>query len=87
MTEGPMRANRHCRRWNEGDEVVMQAIAPEQHFHRTAATLFRSQSGQITGGHGIGRPSTYASIMSTLVGSRICELDKRASSRPMSAGW
>jgi len=60
-----------------GDRVELQAIRPEQHFTEpppryTEASLVKSLEE-----HGIGRPSTYASIISTLQQREYVELDKK----------
>ncbi|MEG1682252.1 MAG: type I DNA topoisomerase [Oscillospiraceae bacterium] len=51
----------------EGEKTTLQAFAPEQHFtqpppHFTDATLIRAMEEQ-----GIGRPSTYAPTVSTIL--------------------
>lgn len=61
----------------EGDQVDILAIRAEQHFTEppprySEASLVRSLEE-----HGIGRPSTYASIISTLTNREYVELDKR----------
>nr|VFJ88056.1 MAG: DNA topoisomerase I [Candidatus Kentron sp. H]VFJ90026.1 MAG: DNA topoisomerase I [Candidatus Kentron sp. H]VFJ96402.1 MAG: DNA topoisomerase I [Candidatus Kentron sp. H] len=60
-----------------GDPVDLQAIRPEQHFTEpppryTEASLIKSLEE-----YGIGRPSTYASIISTLQQREYAELDKK----------
>ena len=61
----------------EGDEVPLKAIRPEQHFTEpppryTEASLVRALEE-----HGIGRPSTYASIISTLQQRKYVTLENR----------
>ncbi len=61
----------------EGDVLPLKAIRPEQHFTEpppryTEASLVRTLEE-----YGIGRPSTYASIISTLVYREYVELDKK----------
>jgi len=51
----------------EGDSLILKEIVPEQHFtepppHYTVASLIKTLEE-----HGIGRPSTYAPIISTLL--------------------
>nr|VFJ42891.1 MAG: DNA topoisomerase I [Candidatus Kentron sp. DK]VFJ64925.1 MAG: DNA topoisomerase I [Candidatus Kentron sp. DK] len=60
-----------------GDRVGLRAIRPEQHFTEpppryTEASLVKSLEE-----YGIGRPSTYASIISTLQQREYVELDKK----------
>ncbi|MBN2425806.1 MAG: type I DNA topoisomerase [Calditrichaceae bacterium] len=61
----------------EKDTVQLEAIRPEQHFTKppprfTEASLVRSLEQ-----YGIGRPSTYAQIISTLLDREYVELDKK----------
>jgi DNA topoisomerase-1 len=61
----------------KGDQVALLAIRPEQHFTEpppryTEASLVRALEE-----HGIGRPSTYASIISTLQDREYVHLEKK----------
>ena len=61
----------------EGEKVTVLNIKPEQHFTEpppryTEASLVKSLEE-----HGIGRPSTYASIISTLQSREYVEMDKK----------
>ncbi len=61
-----------------GESVALEAIRPEQHFTQpppryTEASLVKSLES-----HGIGRPSTYASIIETLRYRRYVEMSGRA---------
>jgi len=61
----------------EGDLLALQQLLPEQHFTQpppryTEATLVKTLEE-----YGIGRPSTYASIMNTLVERKYARLDKK----------
>ena len=61
----------------EGDDVDLIKVKPEQHFTEpppryTEASLVKSLEE-----HGIGRPSTYASIISTLQSREYVEMDKK----------
>jgi DNA topoisomerase-1 len=60
-----------------GDQVALKAIRPEQHFTEpppryTEATLVRALEE-----YGIGRPSTYAAIISTLLQREYAVLEKK----------
>jgi DNA topoisomerase-1 len=62
---------------NEGDALQLRELLPEQHFTQpppryTEATLVKTLEE-----YGIGRPSTYASIMNTLVERKYARLDKK----------
>ena len=61
----------------EGDILVLKELVPEQHFteppsHYREASLIKTLEE-----HGIGRPSTYAPIISTLLGRRYVTLRKK----------
>ncbi len=61
----------------EGETLTLRGIRPEQHFTEpppryTEASLVKSLEE-----HGIGRPSTYASIISTLQDREYVTLDKK----------
>ncbi len=61
----------------EGEYITLDKIRPEQHFTEpppryTEASLVKSLEE-----HGIGRPSTYASIISTLQAREYVELEKK----------
>ncbi|MBP1728030.1 MAG: topA [Deltaproteobacteria bacterium] len=61
----------------EGESLTLQQLLPEQHFTQpppryTEATLVKTLEE-----YGIGRPSTYASTMNTLVERKYCRLDKK----------
>lgn len=61
----------------EGEKLELLKLLPEQHFTQpppryTEATLVKTLEE-----YGIGRPSTYASIMNTLVERKYARLDKK----------
>ncbi|MSM41398.1 MAG: type I DNA topoisomerase [Geobacter sp.] len=62
---------------NEGEPLNLQELKPEQHFTQpppryTEATLVKTLEE-----YGIGRPSTYASIMNTLLERKYARLDAK----------
>ncbi|HEY6873120.1 MAG TPA: type I DNA topoisomerase [Geobacteraceae bacterium] len=62
---------------NEGELLALLKLLPEQHFTQpppryTEATLVKTLEE-----YGIGRPSTYASIMNTLIERKYARLDKK----------
>ncbi|MDH5301673.1 MAG: type I DNA topoisomerase [Gammaproteobacteria bacterium] len=61
----------------EGDKVNLQGIRPEQHFTEPPPRYSEASLVKSLEEHGIGRPSTYASIISTLQAREYVELDKR----------
>ena len=61
----------------EGDSLVLKEVVPEQHFtepppHYTVASLIKTLEE-----HGIGRPSTYAPTISTLLERRYVTLSNK----------
>ncbi|UPU34517.1 type I DNA topoisomerase [Geomonas paludis] len=61
----------------EGDILKLQQLLPERHFTQpppryTEATLVKTLEE-----YGIGRPSTYASIMNTIIERKYARLDKK----------
>ncbi len=62
---------------SEGDRIVLQAIRPEQHFTEPPPRYSEASLVKALEEHGIGRPSTYASIIQTLKDREYVELDKR----------
>ena len=72
------RTSSACRALEEGERVALEALRPEQHFTQpppryTEASLVKSLES-----HGIGRPSTYASIIETLRYRKYVEMLGRA---------
>ena len=52
---------------NKGDVVTIKAIHPEQHFTKPPARFSEASLVKELEEKGIGRPSTYASTLSTIV--------------------
>ncbi len=61
----------------KGDIVKLLAIRPEQHFTEPPPRYTEASLVKTLEEHGIGRPSTYASIISTLLAREYVTLDKR----------
>jgi len=61
----------------EGDEVPLKGIRSEQHFTEPPPRYSAASLVKALEEHGIGRPSTYASIISTLQDREYVELEKK----------
>lgn len=61
----------------EGDTIKLQKIRPEQHFTEPPPRFNEATLVKALEEHGIGRPSTYASIISTLQNREYVEMEKR----------
>ncbi|RTZ81252.1 MAG: type I DNA topoisomerase, partial [Gammaproteobacteria bacterium] len=61
----------------EGEQVDLIAIRPEQHFTEPPPRYSEASLVKALEEHGIGRPSTYASIISTLQDRDYVELEKK----------
>jgi len=61
----------------EGELVDLEAIRPEQHFTEPPPRYTEASLVKALEEYGIGRPSTYASIISTLQGREYVELEKK----------
>jgi DNA topoisomerase-1 len=61
----------------EGDTVELLKILPEQHFTEPPPRYSEASLVKALEEHGIGRPSTYASIISTLQSREYVEMDKK----------
>jgi DNA topoisomerase I len=61
----------------EGDKVALKDILPEQHFTEPPPRYGEASLIKALEEHGIGRPSTYASIIDTLQQREYVTLDKK----------
>jgi DNA topoisomerase-1 len=61
----------------EGDTVTLVALHPEQHFTEPPPRFTEASLVKALEEHGIGRPSTYASIISTLRDRQYVEIESR----------
>ena len=62
----------------EQESVASKEIIPNQHFTQPPPRYTEASLVKILEEYGIGRPSTYASIMNTLVTRKYVRLEKRA---------
>ncbi len=72
---------------NIGDNVIISKITPDQHFTQPPARYTEASLVKKLEELGIGRPSTYATIMSTIVDRNYVEQDKQRRFHPTSGGW
>ncbi|MFQ6739293.1 MAG: type I DNA topoisomerase [Alphaproteobacteria bacterium] len=70
-----------------GDKIVISDILPEQHFTQPPARYTEASLVKKLEELGIGRPSTYATIMSTIVDRKYVEQDKQHRFHPTIGGW
>ncbi len=61
----------------EGDKVVLASLKGEQHFTEPPPRFSEASLVKALEEHGIGRPSTYASIISTLKDREYVDMDAR----------
>ncbi len=61
----------------EGEQIDLKLIHPEQHFTEPPPRYSEASLVKALEEHGIGRPSTYASIISTLQDREYVELEKK----------
>ncbi len=61
----------------EGEKIELIALRPEQHFTEPPPRFSEASLVKTLEEFGIGRPSTYASIISTLQAREYVEMDKR----------
>lgn len=72
---------------NVGDDIVIDKINPDQHFTQPPARYTEASLVKKMEELGIGRPSTYATIMSTIVDRKYVEQDRQRRFHPTSGGW
>lgn len=72
---------------NINDEINIKSLKPEQHFTQPPARFTEASLVKKLEELGIGRPSTYATIMSTIVDRKYVEQDKQHRFHPTTAGW
>ncbi|MCW8892762.1 MAG: type I DNA topoisomerase, partial [Deltaproteobacteria bacterium] len=61
----------------EGEKLRRESLTPEQHFTQPPPRFTEASLVKMLEEYGIGRPSTYASIMNTLVTRKYVRLEKR----------
>jgi DNA topoisomerase-1 len=62
---------------NEGDTVTLKQVTPQQHFTEPPPRFTEASLVKTLEEYGIGRPSTYASIISTLRDREYAEIENR----------
>ena len=72
---------------NINDEIKIESLTTEQHFTQPPARFTEASLVKKLEELGIGRPSTYATIMSTIVDRKYVEQDKQHRFHPTIAGW
>lgn len=72
---------------NIGDEINIKSLKSEQHFTQPPARYTEASLVKKLEELGIGRPSTYATIMSTIVDREYVEQDKQHRFHPTISGW
>ncbi|MDL2296210.1 topoisomerase DNA-binding C4 zinc finger domain-containing protein, partial [Lachnospiraceae bacterium OttesenSCG-928-E19] len=72
---------------NIGDAIVIDKLNPNQHFTQPPARFTEASLVKKMEELGIGRPSTYATIMSTIVDRNYVEQDKQRRFHPTEGGW
>ncbi|MCW8908207.1 MAG: type I DNA topoisomerase, partial [Sedimenticola sp.] len=61
----------------EGEQITLDKLRPEQHFTEPPPRYSEASLVKALEEHGIGRPSTYASIISTLQDREYVQLEKK----------
>lgn len=72
---------------NIGDKIKITELIPEQHFTQAPPRYTEASLVKKLEELGIGRPSTYATIMSTIVDRNYVEQDKQRRFHPTNGGW
>ena len=72
---------------NVADSVDITELIPEQHFTQAPPRYTEASLVKKLEELGIGRPSTYATIMSTIVDRAYVEQDKQRRFHPTNGGW
>ena len=72
---------------NINDEINIKSLKSEQHFTQPPARYTEASLVKKLEELGIGRPSTYATIMSTIVDRQYVEQDKQHRFHPTISGW
>ena len=72
---------------NIGDAIKITELNPEQHFTQAPPRYTEASLVKKLEELGIGRPSTYATIMSTIVDRAYVEQDKQRRFHPTNGGW
>ncbi len=70
-----------------GDEIQINELTPNQHFTQPPARFTEASLVKKLEELGIGRPSTYSAIMSTIVDRKYVEQDKQRRFIPTPGGW
>ncbi|MCQ2574491.1 MAG: type I DNA topoisomerase [Alphaproteobacteria bacterium] len=72
---------------NIKDSINIKSLISEQHFTQPPARYTEASLVKKLEELGIGRPSTYATIMSTIVDRKYVEQDKQHRFHPTTGGW
>jgi len=68
-----VRRERTSRLVKNGEHLALQALKPEQHFTKPPARFNEASLIKTLEKEGIGRPSTYAAIVSTILARKYVE--------------
>ena len=72
---------------NINDEIEIKSLKSDQHWTQPPARFTEASLVKKLEELGIGRPSTYATIMSTIVDRKYVEQDKQHRFHPTMSGW